>query len=67
MNRRSFLTGIAGILAASQAPLYVRSGILMPVRKVLTIDHWKSDVIARLIHDDGSCTYTYGNWRPVYK
>jgi len=32
MNRRDFLKGIAGILAASTAPAFVRAQSLMPVR-----------------------------------
>ena len=36
MNRRSFITGIAGILAAGYAPAFVGSNVLMPVRKIWT-------------------------------
>ena len=40
MNRRRFLTGMAGILAAGCAPAVLPSGIIMPVRKlwVLGVD-----------------------------
>ncbi len=35
MNRRSFLTGMAGILAAGTAPWVVtKAGVLMPVREI---------------------------------
>ena len=36
MSRRSFLQGMAAILAAGVAPAAVGSGILMPVRKIWT-------------------------------
>ena len=36
MNRRNFLQGIAGILAAGVAPAIIGSGILMPVRTIWT-------------------------------
>lgn len=36
MNRRSFITGMAGILAAAAAPAVLPSGIIMPVRKLWT-------------------------------
>ena len=35
MNRRGFLTGMAGILAAGYAPSVLPSGIIMPIRKLL--------------------------------
>lgn len=35
MNRRGFLKGMSGILAAGVAPAVVGSGILMPVRAVV--------------------------------
>lgn len=35
MNRRLFLQGMAGILAAGVAPAFVGSNILMPVRKII--------------------------------
>ncbi len=38
MNRRDFLRGMAGILATGFAPAVVGSGVLMPVRTILTID-----------------------------
>ncbi len=35
MNRRSFITGMAGILAAGTAPWVVtKAGVLMPVREI---------------------------------
>jgi hypothetical protein len=34
MNRRGFLTGMAGILAAGVAPAAVGSNILMPIRQI---------------------------------
>ena len=34
MNRRSFITGMAGILSAGYAPALVGSSVLMPVRKL---------------------------------
>jgi hypothetical protein len=34
VNRRTFITGIAGMLVAKQAAALVPSGILMPVRRV---------------------------------
>ena len=34
MNRRSFITGMAGILSAGYAPAFVGSSVLMPVRKL---------------------------------
>lgn len=36
MNRRGFLKGMAGILAAGVAPALIPSGILMPVRQLWT-------------------------------
>lgn len=36
MNRRNFITGLAGILAAGYAPASITSGVLMPARKVWT-------------------------------
>ena len=42
MNRRSFITGMAGILAAGYAPAFVGSSVLMPVRKV-RVAEWYSD------------------------
>ena len=36
MNRRGFLTGMAGILAAGYAPSVLPSGIIMPIRKLWT-------------------------------
>jgi len=46
MNRRSFLTGMAGILAAGSAQWVVQSGILMPVRKVWTPEYsWAGHTI----------------------
>ena len=36
MNRRSFITGMAGILSAGYAPAFVGSSVLMPVRKIWT-------------------------------
>lgn len=39
MNRRHFLQGLAGILAAGVAPYVVTTaGVLMPVRKIVRID-----------------------------
>ena len=35
MNRRRFLTGMAGMLAAGVAPAVLPSGIIMPVKKLL--------------------------------
>lgn len=35
MNRRNFLGGMAGILAAGFAPAAIGSGVLMPARKIL--------------------------------
>lgn len=35
MNRRGFLGGLAGILAAGVAPVVMPAGILMPTRKLL--------------------------------
>lgn len=35
MNRRGFLTGMAGILAAGVAPAAVGSNILMPIRQII--------------------------------
>lgn len=40
MNRRSFLRGMAGILAAGIAPAVLPSGIIMPVRKLWTPSRW---------------------------
>lgn len=34
MNRRSFITGMAGILASGTAPAVIGSGVLMPVRTI---------------------------------
>ncbi len=36
MDRRTLLRGMAGILATSVAPAAIGSGILMPVRKIIT-------------------------------
>ena len=36
MNRRSFITGVAGILSAGYAPAFVGSSVLMPVKKIWT-------------------------------
>lgn len=36
MNRREFMTGMAGILAAGVAPAFVGSNILMPIRQIIT-------------------------------
>lgn len=37
MNRRSFLTGMAGILASATAPWVVtKAGVLMPVKQIVT-------------------------------
>ncbi len=67
MNRRTFLTGMAGILAAGTAPWVVtKAGVLMPVRNILVPETWKSEVLALLYHGDGSCTYTFGNWTRDY-
>lgn len=38
MNRRNFITGIAGILAAGFAPTVLPSGVIMPIRKLWTPD-----------------------------
>lgn len=37
MNRRNALSGLAGILAAGFAPAAMGSGVLMPVRKLVTL------------------------------
>lgn len=37
MNRREFFQGMAGILAASVAPAFIGSKILMPVRELATL------------------------------
>jgi hypothetical protein len=56
MNRRSFLGGLAGILAAGAAPAIITTpGLLMPVRKIIVpdtpgtimadmIDRWVNEV-----------------------
>jgi hypothetical protein len=36
MNRREFLTGLAGILGAGVAPAILPSGIIMPIKKLWT-------------------------------
>lgn len=36
MDRRGFLKGLAGILAAGVAPAVLPSGIIMPVRRLIT-------------------------------
>lgn len=36
MNRRGFLKGMAGILAAGVAPAVLPSGVIMPVRNLWT-------------------------------
>ena len=36
MNRRNFITGMAGILSAGYAPAFVGSSVLMPVKKIWT-------------------------------
>jgi len=36
LSRRGFLRGMAGILAAGFAPAVIGSGVLMPVRKIIT-------------------------------
>lgn len=39
MNRRGFIGGLAGILAAGHAPASIGSGVLMPVKKVWVPEH----------------------------
>jgi len=34
MNRREFLKGLSGILAAGVAPAYIGAEVLMPVKKI---------------------------------
>lgn len=46
MNRRGFLRGMAGILAAGVAPAVIPSGILMPVRTL-----WKPSALGPTIFD----------------
>ncbi len=41
MNRRSFLTGLAGILAATQAPALVSAGNIMRIKPVLLLDDFQ--------------------------
>jgi len=36
MDRRRFITGLAGIFAAGYAPAVLPSGVIMPVRKLWT-------------------------------
>lgn len=48
MRRRSFLAGMAGILAASMAPAAVRGGILMPTRQVWTPEPWQPAIGDRI-------------------
>jgi hypothetical protein len=36
MNRRAFLTGMAGILGAGVAPAILPSGIIMPIKRLWT-------------------------------
>lgn len=38
MDRRSFLTGIAGILASGVAPAVLPSGVIMPIKKLAILD-----------------------------
>lgn len=40
MQRRSFLGGLGGILAAGFAPAAVGSGILMPIKKIIPFNPW---------------------------
>jgi hypothetical protein len=37
LNRRGFLTGMAGILAAGTAPAVLAQGVIMPVRRRLIV------------------------------
>ncbi len=45
MNRRSFLTGLAGILAATQAPALVSAGNIMRIKPVLLLDDFQLETI----------------------
>lgn len=36
MNRREFLKGLGGVLAAGVAPAFIGSDVLMPVKKIWT-------------------------------
>lgn len=49
LSRRSFLKGIAGILASGIAPAAIGSGILMPVRTIVRINKlWNPPGLQRL-------------------
>ena len=56
MNRRSFITGMAGILSAGYAPAFVGSSVLMPVKKIWTpktgvdLDEFMAEIKRRMVY-----------------
>lgn len=49
MNRRNFITGMAGILASGFAPAVIGSGVLMPVRKIFVPPPLSINMIPRTV------------------
>lgn len=52
MKRRTFLTGLAGILASGIAPAVIRSGVLMPMHRIILPDELTPAEARRLL---GTC------------
>ena len=53
MDRRRFLTGMAGILAAGYSASVLPSGVIMPIRKLWTPIEWEIIDTGGLIYYDG--------------
>ena len=64
MNRRRFLTGMAGILAAGYSASVLPSGVIMPIRKLWVPDNeWV--VLDELPPIDKMMVMEFGRWEDV--
>lgn len=68
MERRDFLKGMAGILAAGFAPAAIGSNILMPVR-TLALPDWNPLLYSRVAMAAGGVAYyqtgDFVNWKQI--
>lgn len=66
MNRRGFITGMAGILAGGVAPAFIGSSILMPVRKLIVPDtEWREVTWAWTENEAGAVEAIQNILRPT--
>lgn len=62
MDRRGFLRGMAGVLAAGLAPAVLSSGVIMPIRQLIVpgLILWGDG-----IHDDTAALQAFFDGKPV--